>query len=579
MIQKKSNLNYTKEDLENLLDKIPYEVFLKNEDGKYIYVNQFALDKINLKKEDIIGKTNNQLNKEYKSNHWNEIDKILLHFKDYVYTEFTTNVSDKELTYEVHKFALPKDGSEKKIIGGIAREISITQNFRNEIQKLTDNLQNNNIEKNYRSFFEETLANLCKTLDFSDINIFTYNEKKSELKFCMESNVNNNFFDKSTRIHIDAKFIDDIKRENIDGTFIKEQFLKNVVRNNEEYKNKYNVIIKPITFADKLIGVLHISTIKKGYCYEYEPFVNEICKMIGVVLVNLKYVHKINKKIIEESRKKIQEVVSADVLKTNFLANVSHEFKTPINIILNSTKLLVDITSKINTYNQEIKKMKKYLHMLRQNSYRLTRLVNNILDSSKICNGFFEIKKENCNIVYIIEDIVSSVAEYLKENDRTIIFDTDEEEVMTACDPDIIEKIMLNLLSNSLKYTSSTGKIEVELKTDWNENKIFVHVRNDGPRIERSEANKIFGRFIQNEELFTRKNEGIGIGLFLVRSLIELHGGEIWINTEVEEGAEFIFYIPIKEIESTRKNSMTISDHSSIIEKCNIEFSDIYLDY
>ena len=89
----------------------------------------------------------------------------------------------------------------------------------------------------------------------------------------MESNVNNNFFDKSTRIHIDAKFIDDIKRENIDGTFIKEQFLKNVVCNNEEYKNKYNVIIKPITFADRLIGVLHISTIKKGYCYEYEPFV------------------------------------------------------------------------------------------------------------------------------------------------------------------------------------------------------------------------------------------------------------------------------------------------------------------
>ena len=111
--------------------------------------------------------------------------------------------------------------------------------------------------------------------------------------------------------------------------------------------------------------------------------------MIGVVLVNLKYVHKINKKIIEESRKKIQEVVSADVLKTNFLANVSHEFKTHINIILNSTKLLVDITSKINTYNQEIKKMKKYLHMLRQNSYRLNRLVNNIIDSSKICNGFF----------------------------------------------------------------------------------------------------------------------------------------------------------------------------------------------
>ena len=127
MIQKKSNLNYTKEDLENLLDKIPYEVFLKNEDGKYIYVNQFALDKINLKKEDIIGKTNNQLDKEYKSNHWNEIDNTLLHFKDYVYTEFTTNVSNKELTYEVHKFALPKDGSDKKIIGGIAREISITK--------------------------------------------------------------------------------------------------------------------------------------------------------------------------------------------------------------------------------------------------------------------------------------------------------------------------------------------------------------------------------------------------------------------------------------------------------------------
>ena len=215
------------------------------------------------------------------------------------------------------------------------------------------------------------------------------------------------------------------------------------------------------------------------------------------------------------------------------------------------------------------------INYIKQNSYRILRLVNNFIDISRMDVGQYELKCSNQNIVSIIEDITLSVVDYTKNNNNiNLIFDTDEEEVITYCDPDKIERIILNLLSNAIKYTPEGGYIKVDIKSSKDE--IMVSIKDSGTGIPKDKLDVIFDRFGQVEGLLNRKCEGSGIGLSLVKNLVEMHGGQIKVNSEVGKGSEFIFTIPIK-IESTNEYRGHDEDRKcKHVERCDIEFSDIY---
>lgn len=276
---------------------------------------------------------------------------------------------------------------------------------------------------------------------------------------------------------------------------------------------------------------------------------------------------------LDSYRKRLEKEVESENLKTEFFTNMSHEFKTPLNIILTTVQV---IDKQLDISNENNAKALKYINGIKQNSYRLLRLVNNLIDITKIDGGFYEIKLGNYNIVSIIEDIVLSVAEYMKNNNRNIVFDTSDEEIILACDPDKIERIVLNLLSNALKYTEENGNIEININADNNNEKVIVSIKNDGAPIPEEDAHNIFNRFKQCDKLMNMRREGSGIGLSLVYSLLEMHGGKIWVNTKIKKGAEFIFEIPIKVVSNKVNTEITSKNLNSKIEKCNIEFSDIY---
>ena len=267
---------------------------------------------------------------------------------------------------------------------------------------------------------------------------------------------------------------------------------------------------------------------------------------------------------------------SVESLKTDFFANMSHEFKTPLNIILTTVQVLYDklIVQDNNIDNLQI--IKKYLKGIKQNSYRLLKIVNNIMDITKIDSGIYNLELGNYNIISIIENIVQSVAEYMKNNKRNITFDTMEEEVILACDPMKIERIMLNLLSNALKYTNENGNIDVIIDIDKGNNEVIINVKNDGDRISEDDKERIFERFTQSQNLFTRKAEGTGIGLFLVKLLVEQHGGRIYVDTSEEIGTKFVFTLPITLVEEKKENYTYTKQIVSKVEKYDIEFSDIY---
>jgi len=194
---------------------------------------------------------------------------------------------------------------------------------------------------------------------------------------------------------------------------------------------------------------------------------------------------------------------------------------------------------------------------------------------TRIDNGYYELKLGNHDIVNVVEEITLSVAQYTEGKGIELIFDTNCEEHIIACDPEKIERILLNLLSNSIKYTKENGSIRVNL--DVNEDNINVSVKDDGEGISKSKLPIIFDRFVQGDSTLTRTCEGSGIGLSLVKSLVEMHDGKINVNSEEGIGTNFEFYLPNKTTTypEDKLNRSYISENNRI-EMCNIEFSDIY---
>ena len=213
---------------------------------------------------------------------------------------------------------------------------------------------------------------------------------------------------------------------------------------------------------------------------------------------------------------------------------------------------------------------------MKQNCYRLLRLVNNLIDITKIDAGYFHLNENNHNIVNLIEDITLSVADYVEDKGLSIIFDTDVEEKFIACDPEKIERIILNLLSNAVKFNSPSGKIMVNIE-DGIEN-ICVRIKDTGRGIPEDKLSTIFERFVQVDKSLTREHEGSGIGLSLVKSLVELHGGRISVTSKEGYGTEFIIYFKCKLVQGEVNNEnlcFNIKGECNI-ERINLEFSDIY---
>ncbi|MDW8800417.1 sensor histidine kinase [Clostridium sp. A1-XYC3] len=267
--------------------------------------------------------------------------------------------------------------------------------------------------------------------------------------------------------------------------------------------------------------------------------------------------------------KRAKEVEEYNNLKAQFFSTMSHELRTPLNIILGCIQLLEKLEPSNEIFN---KLYYKYIKMQKQNSYRLLRLINNLIDINKAESNYIKIKLENNNIIKVIEDITLSVVEYTNLSNIDIIFDTEIEEKIMAFDSDMMERIMLNLLSNAIKFSPQGGIIEVNI-LDRKE-KIIVSVKDSGIGIPEDKLQMIFDRYGQVDSSLSRKTEGSGIGLSLVKHLVELHEGKIYVKSQLEKGSQFIFELPVKLIDENGPidNIKTLTR----VERVPVEFSDIY---
>ena len=567
---------YSIEDLEAILDEIPYEVWLKDKDGKHVYINERARTALGLKKEEIIGKTELEIRPKIYWQKCIETDKQVKEEKKVVFYEEEFDINKKEC-YRVYKFPILDGEDNIKLTGVFAKETSYTKNVDNELTELFSNATTSERKEHIKSL-SKVLDNISGICNSSSIDLFLVDENEENIRLYVSSN-KSAFLENST-IKIDYKKLSKEYNSKLQVTIddkLNYEFKQN-------YNSKVNIndnskvkILPLITPNDKLLGILYIYHEDIYNCDDtYDVFIQGALIRISNFLNTIDFREQLFEKVfkIEEQKKNLEEAITSEVMKVNFLQNMSHEFRTPINVILMISKLLLSYLEE----NIDLDKSKviNYVKNLRQNVYRILRLVNNILETSNIEEKYSSIDMDNYNIVSIVEDTILCVVKYIEHTNKSITFDTEEEEIILACKPNDIEKIILNLISNSLKFTEDNGNIEVDIKVNTEEEKVFVHIKNDGPSISKENAEYIFNRFSQIDENITRENEGSGIGLYLVKYLVEKHNGEIWLNTQVDSGVEFIFYIPIKTTNNKDYIKTHFVEEHSMIDKCRIEFSDVY---
>ncbi|MGV8981022.1 ATP-binding protein [Clostridium sp.] len=254
-----------------------------------------------------------------------------------------------------------------------------------------------------------------------------------------------------------------------------------------------------------------------------------------------------------------------------FLVNISHDLKTPLNVI-SATAQLVNMYCKRGELDKNKNSFIKYIDSINQNCHKLSKMINNIVDLSKIESGFFKLNVSNNNIVEVVEDIVMSVTNFTDSKGLNIIFDTDIEEKTIACDPEKIERVVLNLISNAIKSTEVGDEIFIQVK-DKNEF-VEISVKDNGIGIEAEHLNIIFDRFKQVGNSLSRNAEGTGIGLNLVKSIVELHGGSIYVESEIGKGSKFTVILPSGK--ALHENMIYKSKVKSPDESIKVELSDAF---
>ena len=182
------------------------------------------------------------------------------------------------------------------------------------------------------------------------------------------------------------------------------------------------------------------------------------------------------------------------------------------------------------------KSLEKYNMICKQNCFGLIRLTNNLIDSSRIYSDYLSPNIQVKNIVEIIEEIVMSLIDYVKTKNIHLIFDTDEEEIYVKIDEEFMQRIMINLISNSIKFTNEGGKIEIIIHNEDKE--VVINVKDNGVGMEEEFIENAFKRYAMGKNNDENNQKGNGIGLFVVKKLIEKQNGKINIKSKINKGTD-----------------------------------------
>jgi signal transduction histidine kinase len=308
----------------------------------------------------------------------------------------------------------------------------------------------------------------------------------------------------------------------------------------------------PLITQNKVIGVLSLESTKVANFKRFQKSLNILTNQIAISIENTSFYNKIKnfnnrlKSEIElatkELREKNIELKKMDQMKSDFVSNVSHELRTPLTSISGYTKLL--LMEKLGSVNDQ---QKDCLNIVAEESERLTRLINNVLDLSKLESGKIKFKLEKITIKEIATSTIQTLIHVANDKNITIKLKSIGKTPDFKASKDLVKQVFINLLNNALKFTPEDGKISVTIKHQKTTNMIDIAIKDSGDGIEKELIPRLFDKFYQVDSSMTRAYGGTGLGLVIVKHIIDAHKGKIKVKSKIGEGSEFVFSLPFRK--------------------------------
>jgi len=323
------------------------------------------------------------------------------------------------------------------------------------------------------------------------------------------------------------------------------------------YMITQRVILRPIRQLRALAsnvaeGNLDIrSAIKTGD--EYEKLANSFNDMLDGLQAAQEKLRQANRqldaKIAELSERNI-ELFKANKIKGEFLANISHEFRTPLNAILGFAQVLRD---KPDVLKKE--KAQRYAENILNSGNRLLNMINDLLDLAKTEAGKMELRIEQTSIPQLCKGLLASFSSLTKKKKIKVKLIADKNIPVLSTDPGKVQQILYNFLSNAVKFTHQRGKIEIRAGLLPDENTVRIAVADNGCGIAEADKKKIFEKFRQADGSITRQSTGSGLGLAISRELAAMLAGSIGMESQLDKGSTFWLDIPVKIAKEKTKPS------------------------
>lgn len=416
--------------------------------------------------------------------------------------------------------------------------------FKTALKQIT-NLLNSSID--YNSELNEILKSIKTIVDFDYAALYYINSGRINLKASVNYMEQDVYLNEKMFFDVSDKFCSKIYDSKSLAFTNKSPIAKEI----ELSKKSGDFIIAKLMIRDTAFGFIMLANFGlRKFSHDDLELLEAFCsvasysikdsELSGVFKLQLKALQEsiIEKtqayKTIEEQNKKILE---ADKIKNDFLANISHELRTPLNAIIGFSDVL---NSEIfGTLNH---KQKEYITDINSSGVHLLGMINEILELSKIESKALTLNKKQFNAKDSVNEVINIISSLLHKKQINVQFKINEKLVITA-DYQKFQQILFNLVSNAIKF--SHIKSEITISIEKKAKKIILKVKDDGVGIDKKYQGKIFGKFVQLNNIYTKNESSTGLGLTITKELVELHGGKIYLESELKKGSTFIVELPL----------------------------------
>ncbi len=296
-------------------------------------------------------------------------------------------------------------------------------------------------------------------------------------------------------------------------------------------------VVVPLHSKGRVIGALKLSS-RKGNAYSDRELeiLEDLSKQLAIAIENARLYEEL-RKAYDELHRAYEELKSLDELKSNIIANVSHELRTPITIAKGAIELVLE--------EKDWNAVEKYLNMARNALIRLNFIVGDLIDAARFQKGEIKLAMHEFDVRTIIHDVVAEFKPMFVKEGLKVKVELPESPLMVYADPTMVRHVIRNLVSNAIKFNREGGEVLIE---GWKRGEMVeICVSDTGIGIPEDKLDKIFDRFYQVDSSPTRRYGGTGMGLAIVKEVVEAHGGRVSVNSKLGEGSRFCFTLPAVE--------------------------------